>query len=52
MGDNRDESADSRVWDIEKKDTIKAKINNLYWSWDKDVNDAQVEENRKANIIK
>jgi signal peptidase I len=41
MGDNRDESLDSRFWGIVKKDTIKAKIINLYWSWDKDVGDVR-----------
>lgn len=35
MGDNRDNSNDSRFWGCVKKDTIKAKIINLYWSWDK-----------------
>lgn len=36
MGDNRDNSHDSRFWGFVKKDTIKAKIINLYWSWDKE----------------
>ena len=35
MGDNRDNAYDSRFWGFVKKDTIKAKIINLYWSWDK-----------------
>lgn len=36
MGDNRDNSHDSRFWGFVKKDTVKAKIINLYWSWDKE----------------
>lgn len=36
MGDNRDNAYDSRFWGFVKKDTIKAKIINLYWSWDKE----------------
>jgi signal peptidase I len=34
MGDNRDNAHDSRFWGFVKKDSIKAKIINLYWSWD------------------
>ncbi|MBI4791652.1 MAG: signal peptidase I [Deltaproteobacteria bacterium] len=36
MGDNRDNAYDSRFWGVVKKDTIKAKIINIYWSWDKE----------------
>ncbi|MBU4263272.1 MAG: signal peptidase I [Proteobacteria bacterium] len=36
MGDNRDNAYDSRFWGFVKKDTIKAKIINIYWSWDKE----------------
>ena len=36
MGDNRDNAYDSRFWGFVKKDTINAKIINLYWSWDKE----------------
>lgn len=35
MGDNRDVAYDSRFWGFVKKTSIKAKIINLYWSWDK-----------------
>ncbi len=35
LGDNRDNSADSRFWGFVDKKTIKAKVVNVYWSWDK-----------------
>ena len=41
MGDNRDNSYDSRFWGFVKKDTIKAKIINLYWSWDKETSEVR-----------
>jgi signal peptidase I len=34
MGDNRDESSDSRVWGSLDKDLIKGKAMFIYWSWD------------------
>lgn len=34
MGDNRDQSYDSRFWGYVPKDTIKGKAMSLYWSWD------------------
>jgi signal peptidase I len=35
MGDNRDNSQDSRVWGAVKKDGIKGKAMKIYWSWDR-----------------
>ena len=36
MGDNRDDSQDSRYWGFVKKDQIKGKAIAIYWSWDGD----------------
>ncbi len=35
MGDNRDESNDSRFWGFIKKSSITGKAISVYWSWDK-----------------
>ncbi len=37
MGDNRDNSHDSRFWGFVDKNTVKGKAINLYWSRDRDV---------------
>lgn len=34
MGDNRDNSMDSRFWGFVDKDTIIAKARRIYWSWE------------------
>jgi signal peptidase I len=34
MGDNRDNSQDSRHWGFVKRDKIKGKAFLIYWSWD------------------
>lgn len=34
MGDNRDNSQDSRVWGTVPQNTIKGKALKIYWSWD------------------
>ncbi|MBI2216664.1 MAG: signal peptidase I [Candidatus Rokubacteria bacterium] len=36
MGDNRDNSQDSRYWGFVKRDKIKGKSFLIYWSWDGD----------------
>jgi signal peptidase I len=38
MGDNRDNSQDSRYWGFVKRDKIKGKAFLIYWSWDSDRN--------------
>ena len=34
MGDNRDNSMDSRFWGFVKRRAIQAKARRIYWSWD------------------
>ena len=36
MGDNRNNSQDSRYWGFVKKDKIKGRAFLIYWSWDSD----------------
>ena len=37
MGDNRDNSQDSRYWGFLKRDKIRGKAFIIYWSWDGDI---------------
>lgn len=37
MGDNRDNSYDSRFWKFVEKSTVQGKVKSIYWSWDKEV---------------
>lgn len=34
MGDNRDNTNDSRFWGVAPKDKIKGTVKSIYWSWD------------------
>lgn len=36
MGDNRDNSHDSRFWGFVDKNSVKGRVNSLYWSWNKE----------------
>jgi signal peptidase I len=36
MGDNRDQSYDSRFWGFLEKAEVKGKAYTIYWSWDKE----------------
>ncbi len=48
LGDNRDQSADSRFWGFVDRDYVKAKASFIYWSWDKSNNRVRWERIGKA----
>ncbi len=50
MGDNRDNSHDSRFWGFVKASDVIGKVYSVYWSWDKEKN--EVRWNRIGQIIK
>ncbi len=49
LGDNRDNSQDSRIWGPVKRDGIKGKAIKIYWSWDRAA--AKVRWERIGQII-
>lgn len=50
MGDNRDQSFDSRYWGFVEESKVKGKVINIYWSWDKKRN--HVRWDRIGNKVK
>lgn len=50
MGDNRDQSNDSRFWGFIEKSAVKGKAYVIYWSWDKE--NFKVRWDRIGKIIK
>ena len=50
MGDNRDQSLDSRFWGFVNREKIKGKAFLIYWSWDRER--TSVRWNRLGNIVR
>lgn len=41
LGDNRDESFDSRFWGFVAKEQVRARVEMIYWSWNKETAEAR-----------
>ncbi|MBT7087156.1 MAG: signal peptidase I [Desulfobacterales bacterium] len=50
LGDNRDQSYDSRFWGFVNREAVKGKVQTTYWSWDKE--NTLVRWSRIGQIIK
>lgn len=50
LGDNRDNSFDSRFWGTVPFQFVKGKLMFIYWSWDKEVQSHWVQEQEEKGV--